>query len=67
MLVVGRSDSSGSKHEGLTMVSVPTDAEGIEINGIQTMGGKEVNDVFLTDCYVTPTASSARRAAAGCS
>jgi alkylation response protein AidB-like acyl-CoA dehydrogenase len=52
VLVVGRSDSSGSKHEGLTMISVPTDAEGIEINGIQTMGGKEVNDVFLTDCHV---------------
>ncbi len=52
VLVIGRSDSSGSKHEGLTMISVPTDAEGIEINGIQTMGGKEVNDVFLTDCHV---------------
>jgi isovaleryl-CoA dehydrogenase len=52
VLVVGRSDSSGSKHEGLTMISVPTDAEGVEINGIQTMGGKEVNDVFLTDCHV---------------
>jgi alkylation response protein AidB-like acyl-CoA dehydrogenase len=34
------------------MLSVPTDAEGMEIRGIQTMGGKEVNDVFLTDCYV---------------
>ena len=52
VLVVGRSDGSGSKHEGLTMISVPTDAEGIEISGIQTMGGKEVNDVFLTDCHV---------------
>jgi len=52
ILVVARSDSSGSKHEGLTMLSVPTDAEGIEIRGIQTLGGKEVNDVFLTDCYV---------------
>ncbi len=52
VLVVGRSDSSGSKHEGMTMISVPTDSEGIEINGIQTMGGKEVNDVFLTDCHV---------------
>ena len=52
ILVVGRSDSSGSKHEGMTMISVPTDSEGIEINGIQTMGGKEVNDVFLTDCHV---------------
>jgi alkylation response protein AidB-like acyl-CoA dehydrogenase len=52
VLVIGRSDPSGTKHEGLTMISVPTDAEGIEIRGIETMGGKEVNDVFLTDCYV---------------
>ncbi len=52
VLVVARSDTSGSKHEGLTMLSVPTDADGIEIRGIQTMGGKEVNDVFLTDCHV---------------
>jgi alkylation response protein AidB-like acyl-CoA dehydrogenase len=52
ILVIARLDSSGSKHEGLTMLSVPTDAEGIEIRGIQTLGGKEVNDVFLTDCYV---------------
>ena len=52
VLVVARTDNSGSKHEGMTMFSVPADAEGIEINGIETMGGKEVNDVFLTDCYV---------------
>ena len=52
ILVIARSDSSGSKHDGLTMLSVPTDAEGMEIRGIRTMGGKEVNDVFLTDCYV---------------
>ncbi len=52
ILVIARSDPNGSKHEGLSMFSVPTDAEGIEIRGIQTMGGKEVNDVFLTDCYV---------------
>jgi alkylation response protein AidB-like acyl-CoA dehydrogenase len=52
ILVIARSDSSGSKHEGLTMFSVPTDAEGVEISGIQTMGGKEVNDVFLSDCFI---------------
>ena len=57
----------GSKHEGVTMLSVPTDAEGIEIRGIETMGGKEVNDVYLTDCYVPRSASSARSTAAGCS
>lgn len=52
ILVIARSDNSGSKHEGLTMLSVPTDAEGVEIRGIQTLGGKEVNDVFLTDCHI---------------
>ena len=52
VLVIARSDPSGSKHDGLTMLSVPTDAAGIEIRGIETMGGKEVNDVFLTDCHV---------------
>jgi isovaleryl-CoA dehydrogenase len=52
VLVVCRTDPSGSKHEGLSMISVPTGAEGIEINPIQTMGGREVNDVFLNDCHV---------------
>ena len=49
------------------MLSVPTDTEGIEIRGIQTLGGKEVNDVFLTDCRPRRPRCSARRAAAGCS
>ncbi len=52
ILTIVRSDNSGSKHEGLTMFLVPTDAEGVEINPIETMGGKEVNDVFFTDCYL---------------
>ena len=34
------------------MISVPARRRGLEIRGIQTMGGREVNDVFLTDCYV---------------
>jgi len=52
ILVIVRTDSSGSKHEGLTMFLVPADADGLEINGIETMGGKEVNDMFFTDCYL---------------
>jgi isovaleryl-CoA dehydrogenase len=52
ILTIVRTDNSGSKHEGLTMFLIPTDADGVEINGIMTMGGKEVNDVFLTDCYL---------------
>ncbi|HLM32067.1 MAG TPA: acyl-CoA dehydrogenase family protein [Solirubrobacterales bacterium] len=52
VLVVCRTDPTGGKHDGLSMVSVPADAQGIEIRGIETMGGREVNDVFLTDCHV---------------
>jgi isovaleryl-CoA dehydrogenase len=52
ILLVCRTDSTGSKHEGMTMLSIPADAEGVEIRGIETMGGKEVNDVFFTDTYV---------------
>jgi isovaleryl-CoA dehydrogenase len=52
ILVIARSDNTKGKHEGLTMFSVPTASDGLEVRGIETMGGKEVNDVFLTDCYV---------------
>ena len=52
VLLVCRTDDSGSKHEGMTMLSIPTDADGIEIRPIQTMGGEVVNDVFFTDCHV---------------
>jgi isovaleryl-CoA dehydrogenase len=52
ILLIARSDRSGSKHEGLTMISVPADAEGMEVRPIETMGGREVNDVFFTDCRI---------------
>jgi isovaleryl-CoA dehydrogenase len=52
ILLVCRTDANGSKHEGLTMLSVPADADGVEIRPIETMGGEIVNDVFFTDCDV---------------
>jgi isovaleryl-CoA dehydrogenase len=52
ILLVCRTDRTPNKHEGLSMISVPTSADGIEIRGIETMGGREVNDVFFTDCHV---------------
>ena len=52
ILLIARSERTGNKHEGLTMLSVPTDAEGLEIRPIQTMGGREVNDLFFTDCQI---------------
>ena len=52
ILVIARTDASGSKHEGLTMLEVPQGTEGMEIRGIDTMGGKETNDVFFADARV---------------
>jgi alkylation response protein AidB-like acyl-CoA dehydrogenase len=52
ILLVCRTDASGGKHEGMTMLSVPRDSGGMEIRPIETMGGEVVNDVFFTDCQV---------------
>jgi isovaleryl-CoA dehydrogenase len=52
ILLVCRTDDSGKKHDGMTMLSIPKDADGMEIRGIDTMGGRVVNDVFFTDCRV---------------
>jgi alkylation response protein AidB-like acyl-CoA dehydrogenase len=51
--VLCRTDSSGSKHDGITMIDVPADAEGLEIRTIPSLGGDEVNDVFFTDVTVS--------------
>ena len=50
VLVVCRTDRGGSKHEGLTMIWVPREAEGMEIVPIETMGGRETNHLYFTDC-----------------
>jgi alkylation response protein AidB-like acyl-CoA dehydrogenase len=52
ILLIARSERTGNKHEGLTMISVPSGAEGMEVRPIETMGGREVNDVFFTDCRI---------------
>jgi isovaleryl-CoA dehydrogenase len=52
ILLVCRTTRTEDKHEGISMISVPSDAEGMEVRGIETMGGREVNDVFFTDCRV---------------
>ncbi len=56
VLVVARTTRGESKHEGLTMLSVPRDTEGMEVKPIQTMGGTETNYVYLTDCAVPESA-----------
>lgn len=53
ILTIVRTDSSGPKHEGITMLGVPAGTEGMEILPIPTLAGpSEVNDIFFTDCFV---------------
>lgn len=52
ILLVCRTDASGAKHEGISMIEVPADAPGVDIRRIETMGGEVVNDVFFTDVRV---------------
>jgi alkylation response protein AidB-like acyl-CoA dehydrogenase len=50
ILLVARTGGVPGEHAGLTMFLVPTDTPGLRISGIDTMGGKEVNDLYFTDC-----------------
>lgn len=52
ILVLCRTDSTGDKHAGITMLDIPVGTPGLEIRPIATMGGDEVNDVYLTDVEV---------------
>jgi butyryl-CoA dehydrogenase len=49
ILVVTRTGRDENPHRGLTMIRIPADADGLTIRPIDTMGGNEVNDLFLTD------------------
>jgi alkylation response protein AidB-like acyl-CoA dehydrogenase len=52
LLVLARTDASGSRHEGLTLLMVPRRLDGIEIRRIDVMQPHTVNDVFFTDVRV---------------
>jgi alkylation response protein AidB-like acyl-CoA dehydrogenase len=52
VLVVCRTTKTVNKHDGLSMIFVPRHADGMELKPIDTMGGRETNYVYLTDCEV---------------
>jgi isovaleryl-CoA dehydrogenase len=52
IVVVCRTTRGEDKHFGLTMISVPRPVDGLEIRPIGTLGGREVNDMYFTDCFV---------------
>lgn len=51
VLVVCRTTRGPNKHEGLSMIWVPRDAEGMEVVPIDTMGGRETSHLYFTDCF----------------
>lgn len=52
LLVLTRTSVEDDKHEGLTLMVMPTDATGLEIRAIETMEAHTVNDLFFTDVRV---------------
>ncbi|MGV9710971.1 acyl-CoA dehydrogenase family protein [Gordonia sp. NPDC003424] len=56
ILVLAREDSTGTKHQGMTLLMVPTSAPGLTIRGIETMEPRTCNDVFFTDVEVPVSA-----------
>lgn len=56
ILLVARTGRGDRPHDGLTMFELPSDIEGLEIRPISTMGGSEVNDLFLTDVFLPDSA-----------
>jgi isovaleryl-CoA dehydrogenase len=49
ILVVCRTTKGEDKHQGLSMIWVPTDADGLRIDPIDTMGGRETATLFFDD------------------
>ena len=52
ILLVARTSRKEKRHDGLTMFHVPAGTEGMAIHGIDTLKGKDVNDVYFTDCVL---------------
>ncbi len=50
ILLVARTSGRAGDHAGLTMFQVPAGTPGLTVSGIDTMGGREVNDLYFTDC-----------------
>ena len=53
ILLMARTGKGPRKHDGISMLDVSTGLYGIEINLIPTLGGRETNDVFFADVFVS--------------
>ncbi len=60
ILLVARTDRTGSKHEGLTMFHLPADTPGLKISGIATMVARRSTTSISLTCCSPRTRWSAR-------
>jgi isovaleryl-CoA dehydrogenase len=49
ILVICRTAKADDKHQGLSMIWIPTDAPNLRIDPIDTMGGRETAQLYLDD------------------
>jgi len=56
VLVVCRTNRAADKHDGLSMIWIPRDADGLEVVPIDTMGGRDTSHLYLTDIEVSADA-----------
>jgi isovaleryl-CoA dehydrogenase len=52
VLIVCRTERTENKHEGMSMIFVPRDAERFTITPIDTLGGEDTNELHLNDVRV---------------
>jgi alkylation response protein AidB-like acyl-CoA dehydrogenase len=56
VFMLTRTSQQERPHRGLTVFLVPTDAEGVEIHPVHTMGGERSNAVYLTKVRISDDA-----------
>ncbi|GAA1668692.1 putative acyl-CoA dehydrogenase YngJ [Citricoccus zhacaiensis] len=56
ILLLVREDTSGTRHEGLTLLMVPADSPGLDMVAIETMEPHTVNELFFKDVRVPVSA-----------
>ncbi len=60
-----RTAPDAKKHKGISILIVPTDAEGFSYTPVHTMAGPDTSATYYQDVRFRPLHSSARRTAAG--
>jgi alkylation response protein AidB-like acyl-CoA dehydrogenase len=52
VFMLARTDTTLSKHQGLTTFLVPMDQPGVEVNAVHTLSGERTNVTFYNDVFV---------------